>query len=90
MPNKTNKAILGVSVVSFNFIKLLNEHTTGSNWHEVQGPSSGCGLDYWYEGRDGDGNIIEAYINVDQGYCTVSVDEETIFEGDIMGTKYAK
>jgi len=56
---KTNKAILGVSVVSFNFIKLLNEHTTGSNWHEVQGPSSGCGLDYWYE-------------------------------GDIMGTKYAK
>ena len=85
----------GVSMVTMNLVKLLEDFTDVKGWHEVPGPSSGCGLDYWYEtdeGEDDEGEpqVIEAYVNVDQGICTVSINDENIFEGDLAEAGYAK
>ena len=59
---------------------LLLEELTGikkKKWKEMNGPDSGCGLDYWYKSGK-----KEAYINVDQGYISVTyVDNELIYGG---------
>lgn len=66
----------GVTVVRFDFPAFLEKVSGSGGWQEVRGPDSGVGLDYWYlAGRH------EAYINLDQGHLTVSVDQEVVFEG---------
>lgn len=67
-------------VVSFDMHGLLAA-LTGTHakaWKSQGGPDTRCGVDYYYAHSSGK----EAYINVDQGYFTVSVDGETIFSGD--------
>ena len=66
----------GIYVLSFDFPCFLKRITGISRWKEVNGPDSGVGLDYWYRA---DGH--EAYVNIDQGFMTVSVDEEVVFQG---------
>jgi hypothetical protein len=58
--------------------KLLEDLTGVSGWIAVDGPDTRCGIDYWFEGPDGQ----LAYINIDQGAMTVSVDGEVVFETD--------
>jgi hypothetical protein len=72
----------GVFVVTFNFPKFLQSLTEYKGWHEVNGPDSRCGIDYWYECVDEDGEQHSAYINIDQGEMTVSLDEEVVWQGD--------
>ena len=52
--------------------------TRAKAWTPQTGPDTRCGVDYYYAHRSGK----EAYINVDQGHFTVSVDGESIFSGD--------
>jgi hypothetical protein len=52
--------------------------TRAKAWKSQNGPDTRCGIDYYYAHSSGKG----AYINIDQGYFTVSVDGETIFSGD--------
>jgi hypothetical protein len=63
------------------FTRLLTKYTDSKGWHEVPGPDSGVGLDYWYRASDGS----EAYVNVDQGWTKIILlpDEEVIFEGQM-------
>jgi hypothetical protein len=70
------RRVPGIFVISFDFPAFLNRITGISGWKEVHGPDSRVGLDYWYRAGPHD-----AYINVDQGFMTVSVDKETVFEG---------
>ena len=66
----------GIFVIRFDFPAFLKRTTGIGGWKEVSGPDSRVGLDYWYRvGRH------EAYINVDQGHMTVSVDEDVVYEG---------
>ncbi len=51
-----------------------------SRWVEADGPDSGCGVDYFYQTRNGD---TSAYINVDQEHISVSVDDETLFSDSV-------
>jgi hypothetical protein len=70
------------SVVHLDLAGLLAEltGTDPSAWEEVEGPESGCGLDYWYcHAMSG-----EAYVNVDQTCITVSIEGEKIYEGDYL------
>ena len=67
----------GVFVVSFDFPTFLQKLTDTEGWKEVNGPSSGVGLDYWYENAEGS----EAYINLDQGEMTVSIDDDVVWQG---------
>ena len=65
-----------IFVICFDFPAFLKRITGIGGWTEVGGPESRVGLDYWYRaGRH------EAYINVDQGHLTVSIDQEVVFEG---------
>jgi hypothetical protein len=64
--------------VVVNFSKILEDVTGISGWVEVDGPDTRCGVDYWFEGPDGQ----SAYINIDQGAMTVSIDGEVVFETD--------
>ena len=67
----------GIAVICFDFPRVLRRITGIGGWQEVNGPDSRVGLDYWYRA----GNH-EAYINLDQGVMTVSIDKEVVFEGD--------
>lgn len=67
----------GIQVLTFNFVSFLERITKYKGWREVNGPDSGCGIDYWYETDE-----HEAYINIDQGEMTVSLDGDRIWEGD--------
>lgn len=75
----------GVRRVSFDFQKMLAAitKTRPEDWQEVWGPDTGCGLDYWFEHRDG----RSAYLNVDQTWLSISIDGEQILSGpwDKMG-----
>jgi len=74
---KTSEQIKpGVFKLAYDFPKLLEKVTGKKNWKEINGPDSGCGLDYWYKSGK-----CEAYINLDQGWITVSIDDEVVFEG---------
>lgn len=66
------------SILSYNFPKILKTLTGQNNWKELDGPDSGCGVDYWYKSGES-----EAYINTDQDHCTISVNGESVFSGDI-------
>jgi hypothetical protein len=52
--------------------------TRARAWKAQNGPETRCGVDYYYGHSQG----IEAYINIDQGHYTISVDAETVFAGD--------
>jgi hypothetical protein len=52
--------------------------TRAKAWTSQSGPDTRCGVDYYYAHSNGS----EAYINVDQGHFTVSVDGETLYSGD--------
>lgn len=52
--------------------------TRAKAWKSQNGPDMRCGVDYYYAHSSGK----QAYVNVDQGHFTVSVDGETIFSGD--------
>lgn len=67
----------GCAIIRFDFPAFLEKITGIGGWKEMIGPDSRTGVDYWY----GSGEH-EAYINVDQGFVTVSVDHEIVFEGD--------
>ncbi len=74
-----------VSLVVFDIAGMLARLTRITGWTEFQGPSSRCGLDYWFNGsvpaRDEDqagedrpGPVaLEAYVNVDQSRLLLSV-----------------
>jgi hypothetical protein len=65
-----------IFVIRFDFPAFLKRITGIGGWKEVSGPDSRVGIDYWYRaGRH------EAYINLDQGHMSVSVDQEVVFEG---------
>lgn len=70
----------GISMVSYNFQGMLAQltETKARSWKEFDGPDSGCGMDYWYDHS----GVGEAYINLDQGWLTISVNDEVVYEGD--------
>lgn len=61
-----------------DFIQILTSQT-GTVWSEIDGPDSGVGVDHYF--ADDKGN--EAYANVDQGYYTLSVNDETFATGEM-------
>lgn len=67
-----------MDIIKYDFEKILENLTGKENWLELNGPDSGCGVDYWYKS-----GTAEAYINIDQSHCTISVDEEVIFSGEL-------
>ena len=56
--------------------KLTN--TRPSSWESTDGPETRCGVDYYFVHRR---SQSEAYINCDQGYVTITVDDENVFSG---------
>jgi hypothetical protein len=81
----------GVQVLTFNFPEFLESITEYKGWEEVSGPDSRCGIDYWYECTDEDGEHHSVNINIDQGEMKV-IDieqDETIWQGDCSAA-YAK
>jgi hypothetical protein len=63
-----------IGFASFNFPGILARLTDAAqgDWSEIDGPSSGCGVDYWYAGPAGD----QAYVNFDQVVLSVSITNE--------------
>jgi hypothetical protein len=68
-------------VVTFDFPKILARltDTKSTDWKEVGGPETRCGLDYYYR----DSRDCDAYINVDQSCVTICVNDETLFSGNL-------
>ena len=66
----------GIEVVHFNFSACLKKITGIDGWKAATGPDSRVGVDYWYRAEKHD-----AYINIDQGAMTISVDGDVVFEG---------
>ena len=66
-----------------NNIEILEQLTSIKSWRAIDGPASRCGMDFWYQSRETNeaGAYVEAYLNNDQGYLTVTVDGDTIFSG---------
>lgn len=75
-----------VSVMCLNMTGLLAElsGTDPSAWEEVEGPDSGCGLDYWYHHPE-EG---EAHINVDQTLLTISIRGGRSYRGDYQDDEW--
>ncbi len=81
--HETGEAL--VSLVMFDITGMLARLTGITGWTEFQGPSSRCGLDYWFNGfapareedeagEDRPGPVaLEAYVNVDQSGLLLSV-----------------
>jgi len=65
-------------VVSYDMEGLLAAFTgtRAKAWKSQSGPDTRCGVDYYYAHSSGK----EAYINIDQGHFTVSVDGEPFFQ----------
>lgn len=42
--------------------------TKQSDWESIDGPESGCGIDYWFRNKK---TGREAYVNEDQGDFTI-------------------
>lgn len=57
----------------------LESMTGDKSWVETKGLQSGSGSDYWFRNDDNQ----EANINIDQFYMTMSIDGETIYEGEV-------
>ncbi len=85
MPLPPEAAMEPVQVVVFDFPAMLAKLTGIADWTEFDGPDSGCGLDYWYDGATTESSddleegeapraiALEAYVNVDQMALLVSV-----------------
>lgn len=59
-----------------NCLNILYVITGKNNWEESDGLQTGVGAEYWFKsGED------EAYICNDQGYVTITLNGETVFEG---------
>jgi hypothetical protein len=56
-------------------------HTSADDWESLDGPDSGVGVDYWYHHR---GTGKEAYLNLDQDHLTISVDEEKLYDEEVL------
>jgi len=61
-----------------NFIKLLESLSDETGWHEINGPDSRVGVDYWFRAE----SEAEANINIDQNCLTVTIDGETVYSDD--------
>ena len=48
------------------------------DWEDMDGPDSGVGVDFWFRNRK---SGAEAYVNLDQGHLTISLDGEKIYDG---------
>jgi hypothetical protein len=46
------------------------ETLTGRKWNEVEGPESGCGIDWYFESVDG---TLAAWLNLDQSWVTLKI-----------------
>jgi len=87
-----------VSLMVLDIAGMLARLTGITGWTEFQGPSSRCGLDYWFKGsvpaRDEDqvgedrpGPVaLEAYVNVDQSRLLLSVYPKDEAHEDPEGT----
>ncbi len=87
-----------VSLVVFDIAGMLGRLTGITGWTEFQGPSSRCGLDYWFNGfapagdegeagKDRAGPVaLEAYVNVDQSRLLLSVYPKDEAHEDPEGT----
>jgi hypothetical protein len=73
-----NKPACQVVTCDFNGLLAALTGTRARAWKSQNGPDTRCGVDYYYAHSGGK----EAYINIDQGHFTVSVDGETVFSGD--------
>ena len=74
-----------VVLVRFDIPGMLAKLTGIAGWAEFDGPDSGCGLDYWYDGAvaedpedldEGEAPRtipLEAYVNIDQMTLLLSV-----------------
>lgn len=56
----------------------LIELTGDKSWQHTDGPNSGTGVDYWLVNDKGD----EAYANDDQGYVTISINGEPVWNNE--------
>lgn len=87
-----------VSLVVFDIAGMLARLTDFTGWTEFQGPSSRCGLDYWFNGSAPAGDedeagedragpvALEAYVNVDQSRLLLSVYPKDEAHEDPEGT----
>lgn len=68
------------AIVTYDLEGILGAltRTRAKAWKAQNGPDTRCGVDYYYAHTSGK----EAYINIDQGHFTVSVDGETIYSGN--------
>ncbi len=89
-----------VSLVVLDITGMLARLTGITGWTEFQGPSSRCGLDYWFNGSAPAGDedeaeagedraapvALEAYVNVDQSRLLLSVCPKDEAHEDPEGT----
>jgi hypothetical protein len=61
-----------------DILKKLKTITGNRTWKFTDGPDSGMGTDYWFA-DDADN---EAYANNDQGYITISVNGQPIWNNE--------
>ena len=60
---------------------ILDEHGTveeRGHWVAIDGPDSRCGVDYFFVNRR---SGREAYANDDQGFITVTIEDEVVHAG---------
>lgn len=72
-----------------NYVRKLKKLTGMTGWSFTDGPDTKCGEDlYLITSCETDGTYAdhEAYINIDQGFVTISVDGEKIWEGEDLET----
>ena len=74
------------SVMHLDVAGLLAElsETDPSAWEEVEGPDSGCGIDYWYQHPE-EG---EAHINVDQILLTITTRRGRSYRGNYQDDEW--
>ena len=53
--------------------------TRARDWQSLDGPDSRVGVDYWFRHRK---TGQEAYVNLDQDHLTISVDGESVYNGN--------
>jgi hypothetical protein len=49
-----------------------------TEWEMLDGPDSGVAIDFWCRHR---GSGSQAYLNLDQGHPTISVDDKKVYDG---------
>jgi hypothetical protein len=70
-----------IQVVSIDYPAILARltDTKPADWNEADGPDSGVGVDYWYNGPNGE----VAYANLDQSHLEISVENEGKLDIDL-------